>query len=234
MSLWEVERTMSNGNSETLSDEQVKQAASETVRQGADIRARVHDITLLALQSHHFDRHGIREVVRTVTEGIALGADQNRGDLRRAMSEALKGLDEALVRSAEAGSQAIRQLASTGKDFSETELKQALATLRKLEDDFLATAGQVADAASARVRPELRHTLSVVRHSGTDTGKQVARLMGDFAQKFSAASLDAAIAGIEAAGEVGSRFAQLASGILSGLADALQPKAPEQKPAQKD
>ncbi|HEX6829332.1 MAG TPA: DUF6781 family protein, partial [Burkholderiales bacterium] len=100
---------MANGNSEPLSDEQVKQAASETVRQGADIRDRVHDITLLALQSHRFDRHGIREVVRTVTEGIALGADQGRGDMRRAMSEALKGLDEALVRSAEAGSQAIRQ-----------------------------------------------------------------------------------------------------------------------------
>lgn len=225
---------MADSNSQPLSDEQVKQAASETLRQGTDIRARVHDITLLALQNHRFDRHGIREVVRAVTEGIALGADQSRGDMRRAMSEGLKGLDQALVTSAEAGSQAIKQLAATGKDFSEGELKQALATLRKLEDDFLATAGQVADAASARVRPELRHTLSVVRHGGTDTGKHVAALMGDFAQRFSAASLDAAIAGIEAAGEVGSRFAQLASGILSGLADALQPRPPEQKPEQKD
>jgi hypothetical protein len=225
---------MSDGNTEALSNEQVRQAASETVREGTDIRARVHDITLLALQSHRFDRHGVREVVRAVTEGIALGADQSRGDMRGAMAEALKGLDQALVRSAEAGSQAIRQLASTSRDFSDSELKQALATLRKLEDDFLATAGQVADAASARVRPELRHTLSVVRHSGTDTGKLVAQIMGDFAQRFSAASLDAAIAGLEAAGEVGSRFAQLASGILSGLADALQPKAPGPKPGQKE
>lgn len=226
---------MSDANSaEALSNEQARQAASDTVREGSDIRARVHDITLLALQSHRFDRHGIREVVRAVTEGIALGADQSRGDMRRAMAEALKGLDQALVRSAEAGSQAVRQLATTSKDFSEGELKQALVTLRKLEDDFFATAGQVADAASARVRPELRHTLSTVRHSGTETGKLVAQIMGDFAQRFSAASLDAAIAGIEAAGEVGSRFAQLASGILSGLADALQPKAPEQKPEQKD
>jgi predicted phage tail protein len=229
---------MNDGNSQALSEEQVRQAASETLREGTDIRARVHDITLLALRNHRFDRHGIREVVRAVTEGIALGAGEGRGDMRRALSEALKGLDQALVKSAEAGSRAIEQLASTSRDFSDSELKQALATLRKLEDDFLATAGQVAEAANARVRPELRHTLSVVRQSGTETGKLVASLMADLAQRFSAASLDAAIAGIEAAGAVGSRFALLASGILSGLADALQPppkeSTPQQKPEQKD
>ena len=97
--------------------------------------------------------------------------------------------------------------------------------MRKLEDDFLSTVGQVADAASTQVQPELREALRSARKSGTETGKQVALTMGDFAQKFSAASADAAIAGIEAAGQFGARFAAVASGVLGGLADALRASA---------
>ena len=136
--------------------------------------------------------------------------------MRQAMSEALRGIDQALRTSAEAGHMALKQLAATGRTFSDNEFKTALANLRKLEDDFLATVGQVADAASAKVRPELREALRNARKSGTETGKQVALTMGDFAQKFSAASLEAAFAGMEAAGQFGARFAAVASGILGG------------------
>ena len=60
------------------SADDIKQAASESVRAGVDIRARIHDVTLLALKSRRFDRHGMREVVRAVTEGMALGAEDSR------------------------------------------------------------------------------------------------------------------------------------------------------------
>jgi hypothetical protein len=162
----------------------IRDAASETVRQGTDIRAKVHELTLLALQRQRFDRHGIREVVRAVTEGIAVGADKTTGDMRLATSEALRGLDQALRTSAEAGDVALKQLAKSGRSFSDAEFKQALANLRKLEDDFLKTAEMVADAANARVQPELREALRTARRTGTETGKQVALTMGDFAQKF--------------------------------------------------
>lgn len=219
--------------SEPQSQERLKQAARDTVGAGVDIRTRVHDLTLLALQSHRFDRHGIREVVRAVTEGAALGAEKNRADMRTALSDALGGLDAALRTSAEAGHAALKQLASTGKGFSDGELKQALANMRKLEEDFLATVGQVADKASEQVQPQLREVLRETRRSGTATGKQVAHTMTEFAHRFSVASLDATLAGLEAAGEFGARFAALASGILGGLADALKPPpAPPQQPQQ--
>jgi hypothetical protein len=209
--------------------EEIRAAAAETVRAGTDIRAKVHDLTLLALQRQRFDRHGIREVVRAVTEGIAVGADKSSGDLRRAMSEALHGLDQALRTSAEAGDVALKQLARSGRGFSDAEFKQALANLRKLEDDFLKTAELVADGASARVQPELREALRAARKTGTDTGKQVALTMGDFAQKFSAASLDAALAGLETASQLGTRFALVASGVLGAFADALRAPPPQEK-----
>lgn len=194
----------------------------------------MHELTLAALRRQRFDPRGVREVVRAVTEGIATGADKSSGDLRRALAEALRGLDQALRTSAEAGDVALRQLARSGRDFSDTEFKQALANLRKLEDDFLKTAELVAEGASARVQPELREALRNARRTGTETGKQVALTMGELAQKFSAASLDAALAGLEAASQVGQRFALVASGVLGAFADALRapPPAPQEQPVQ--
>jgi len=225
---------MAKNPPQDLSGERVKEVASDTARQGTDIRAKVHELTLLALQRQRFDRHGMREVIRAVTEGVAVGAEKSQTDLRTVLSEGLKGLDQALRTSAEAGHSALTQLAATGKDFSDHEFKQALGNLRKLEDDFLSTVGQVADAASERVQPELREALRAARRTGTETGKQAALAMGDFAQKFSAASVDATIAGLEAAGEFGQRFALVASGILGGLADALRGPPPESKDKPKE
>lgn len=204
----------------------VKEAASATVSEGIDIRSRVHDITLLAMTRRRLDRHGLREVVRAVTEGIASGAEKNRGDMRLALSEAFRGLDDAVKRSAEASREALRQLTATSRDFSERELKQALANIRRIEEDFINTASQAADAANATVRPELRQVIHNARQAGTETSRQVAATMTEFAHRFSVASIDAALAGLEAATEVGARFSQIASGILGGIADALaQPRS---------
>lgn len=212
------------------SPDDIKRAASESMRAGVDIRAKIHDVTLLALRNRRFDRHGMQEVVRAVTDGMALGAEQSRSDLRQALAEAFRGMDQALTRSAEAGGAALRQLAVTGKDLSDTEIKQALATMKKLEDDFLATAGHAAEAASEKIRPELRRILDTARQTGTETGKVTATNMTELTRRFSVASLDVALAGMEVAAEVGTRFAQLAGGILGGIADALAEPRPDKKP----
>ena len=55
---------MAANTPQDLSDEGIKAAARETVRQGADIRAKVHELTLAALRRQRFDRHGMRDVIR--------------------------------------------------------------------------------------------------------------------------------------------------------------------------
>src|SRR5215204_2590005 len=117
---------MHENSPDDVTEAQIRAAASESVRQGNDIRAQVHEITLRALQSRRFDRNGIREVVRAVTEGTALGAERKHTGMRQAMSEALQGLDQALRTSAEAGGEALKQLTASGRSFSDNELKQAL------------------------------------------------------------------------------------------------------------
>lgn len=227
-------------SSQRFSNEQLRESASGSMRGAGDIHDRVHDLTLLALRSRRFDRREIREVVRAITEGITLGAGESRADLRHALAEAFRGLDEALRKSTEAGQTALRQLIATGREFSEHELKQALADMRKLEEDFLSTVEQVAEGANARVRPELREVLARARRGGTRTGRQLAGMMAEFAQRFSAASFDVALSGLEAASEFSARFAQAAGGALAGMADAIAEQrargaedvAPAPKPAE--
>ena len=192
-----------------MSDE-IRDAATESAREGGDLRARVHDLTLEALKARRFDREAIRDVVRAVTEGIGRGAEGSRLGVRQTLAEGFRGMDQALSASVQAGQEALRQMVAAGRGLSENEVKQALAGMRKIEEDFVATVREVAHSANERVRPELTEVLRQALHAGTETGRQSARLMTEFA-----------LGGLELAGEFGARFAQLAGGILAGMADAL-------------
>ena len=110
-------------------------------------------------------------------------------------------------------------------------MKQAHANLTKLEQDVLDTGGQVAEGTSESVRPELRAALRNARQAGTATGKQVAHTVGEFAQKFGAASFEATLTGLETAADFGQRFTLIASGILSGMAEALRTE-PKKEPTE--
>lgn len=229
-------------STQAFSSERIRESASGSMRGGGDIHTRVHDLTLRALRSRRFDRREIREVVRAITEGLTIGAEQSRADLRHSLAEGFRGLDEALRASTEAGQTALRQLVATGRDFSERELKHALADMRKIEEDFLSTVEQVAEGANEHVRPALRDVLTRARRGGTHTGRQIAGMMAEFAQRFSAATFDVALGGLEAASEFSARFAQAAGGALAGIADAVAERragetakgspSPAEKPAE--
>jgi hypothetical protein len=188
----------------------ISQAASDSVSKDENVRQRVHDVTLEALKARRFDREAMREVVRAVTEGMTRGAEGSRLGVRHALAEGFRGMDQALTKSVQAGHEALRQMMATGRSISDNEVKQALAGLRKVEEDLVATVDQVAHSANERVRPELREVLRQAAHAGTETSRHTAKLMAEFT-----------LTGIELAGEFGVRFAQLAGGVLAGMADAL-------------
>ena len=203
---------------EDRSTESIRRAASDSIKAGEDVARRVRDLTLAALRNRSFDREGIREVVRAVAEGMAAAAPASGGTMRKALGEAFRGMDEALTKSVEAGEAALRQLVATGRGISDNEVKQALAGLKKIEEDFVETVSQVATSANERARPELRALVERATHAGTETGKQTARLMAEFT-----------FAGMELAGEFSVRFARMASGVLAGMADALEKSAAEKR-----
>ena len=53
--------------------------------------------------------------------------------------------------------------------------------------------------------------------------------MTELTRSFAGTSLKFTLAGIEVAGEFGARFAQVASGVLAGMADALDKSSAETK-----
>ena len=199
-------------------EDSLRKAASDAMKAGEDVTRRVRELTLAALRNRSFDREGIREVVRAVTEGMAAAAPASGGSLRQAMAQAFRGMDEALTKSVEAGESAVRQMVATGRGVADNEVKQALAGLKKIEEDFVDTVSKVAASANERARPELRALVERATHAGTETGKQTAKLMAEFTAS-----------GMELAGQFSVRFARMASGVLAGMADALEKSAAEKK-----
>ena len=200
------------------STDSIRKAAVDAMKSGGDVARRVQEVTLEALRNRRFDREGIRDVVRAVTEGMASAAPTSGGTVRQVMGQAFRGMDEALTKSVEAGEQALRQLVSTGRGVADNEVKQALAGLKKIEEDFIVTVSKVASSANERARPELRALVERATHAGTETGRQTAKLMAEFT-----------FAGMELAGQFSVRFAQMASGVLAGMADALEKSAAEKR-----
>jgi hypothetical protein len=199
-------------------EDNLRQAAGEAMKAGEHVTRRFRDLTLSALSNRRFDREGIREVVRAMTEGMAAAAPASGGTMRKAMGQAFRGMDEALTKSVEAGEEALRKLVATGRSISDNEVKQALAGLKKIEEDFLSTVNQVAETANERARPELRELAQRAARAGTETGRQAASLMADVT-----------FSGIELAGHFSARFAQMASGVLAGMADALEKSAADRQ-----
>jgi hypothetical protein len=193
------------------STDSIRKAAADAIKSGGDVARRVQEVTLEALRNRRFDREGIRDVVRAVTEGMAAAAPASGGTVRQVMGQAFRGMDEALTKSVQAGEEALRQLVATGRNLNDNEVKQALAGLKKIEEDFVASVSQVAASANERARPELQELVRRATHAGTETGRQVAHLMSEFT-----------FSGLELAGQFSVRFAQMASGVLAGMADALE------------
>jgi hypothetical protein len=200
------------------STDSIRKAAIDAMKSGEDVARRMREVTLEALRNRRFDREGIRDVVRAVTEGMASAAPASGGTVRQVMGQAFRGMDEALTKSVEAGEQALRQLVATGRGMADHEVKDALAGLKKIEHDFIDTVSKVAGSANERAGPELRALVERATQFGTETGKQTAKLMAEFT-----------FTGIELAGQFSARFAQMASGVLAGMADALEKSAAEKR-----
>jgi hypothetical protein len=128
----------------------------------------------------------------------------------------VRQLDDALVKSASATHGALQQLASRGQDFTDNDLKEALASLRKLEEDYVAVANRLSEAMSANLRRELTELATHAQNIGVEASVRVASMMGEFASSMSAGSGLATVRGASA------RVAMLASGVMAGIADALR------------
>src|SRR5215472_3670257 len=177
------------------------------------IRERVKELTSQVLQQGRVDPEAIRKVAGAVL-GRTPGSTAVAGaKARESFAEAVRQLDDALVNSAGAAHGALQQLASRGQDFTDNDLKEALVSLRKLEEDYVAASNRIAEALSANLRRKMTEIAAHAQNLGVEASVRVANMMGDFAGSVGAGS--ATVRGASA------HIAMLASGVLAGIGDAL-------------
>ncbi len=205
-----------------LSVASIRRGADAATRRDAGIRETVRNLTLKALRDRSLDPSEIKVVVKAMTEGIATGAARRSGDMRAALSQAFAGLDEAVGKAAEAAHLTLRELIARSRDLNDHELRRALDNVRRMEKDFLSTVGKAANSAQIKVQRELRDIVTHAQRAGTDTGAKVAATLSEFSTSMGSVMAVSARAGFQTTRSVGTRFAELAGGMLDGMADALK------------
>jgi hypothetical protein len=194
-------------------------SATDTTPAAAEeqpIRERVKELTSQVLQGR-LDPEAVREVASAVFGRTPGSVAVTGAKTREFFAEAVRQLDDALVKSASAVHGALQKLASRGQDFTDNDLKEALASLRKLEEDYVAVSNRLAEAMSANLRREMTEIAAHAQNLGVEASVRVASMMGEFAS-----SMGAAGSGLATARGASARMATLASGVLAGIADALR------------
>jgi len=197
--------------------------AASTTLEDQPIRERVKELTSQVLQQGRVNPEAVREVVSAVLGRTPGSADVSGAKAREFFTDAVRQLDDALIKSASAAHGALQQLASRGQDFTDNDLKEAMVSLRKLEEDYVAVANRLAEAMSANLRREMTELAAHAQNLGVEASVRVASMMGEFANSMGAGSGLATVRGASA------RMAMLASGVLAGIADALRDQSEAKK-----
>jgi hypothetical protein len=191
-------------------------AASTVPTEDQMIRERVKGLTSQALQEGRIDPEAVRDIARAVIGGTPGNMGMSGVETRELFVESVRKLDEALVKSARATHDALQQLATRGKDFTDNDLKEALVSLRNLEQDYAAAASHIAEAMTGNLGREMMELAARAQNVGVEASARVASMMSDFAGGVGATS------GMAKIRDASVRMALLASGVLAGVADALR------------
>ncbi|MBA2352144.1 MAG: hypothetical protein M3Q32_07150 [Pseudomonadota bacterium] len=203
-------------------DDILKNLASEAVKQGENVRTTVRDLTLKALQARELSLGQIKQVLKSVTAGVNLGAADAKIDVEKTLTAALAGMDDALLKAARASQVALQQLSRSGEDFEQSQMKTALNELQRLEDEFLKTVQEASEGAETQVKSQWAAVLRNTRTGGTETGAQVAATIQQYTTQAQAAMRAQREAGLKTAHLLTQNFATLASGVLIGMTEAMQ------------
>ena len=203
-------------------DEVLKGLARESVKQGENLRSAVRELTLNALKSRELTLSEIKRVVRSVSEGVNLGATAAKLDGERVFSEALAGMDDAVLKAVQANHLALQQLSAQGQSMRESHMKKALDELERLEDEFVASVKEATKKGSKQVKDQWASVLQQKQAVGLETAAQIEATMEHFGDQMREAVKQQRRTALKTAEVMAENFTTLANGILIGLTEGLQ------------
>ena len=203
-------------------DEVLKGLARESVKQGENLRSAVRELTLNALKGRELTLSEIKRVVRSVSEGVNLGAAASKLDGERVFGEALAGMDEAVLKAVQANHLALQQLSAQGQSLRESHMKKALDELERMEDAFLSSVKDAAKQGSKQMKDQWAAVLQRTETRGTETASQIEATLEEFGDRMHEAIKQQRRTALKATEAMAENFTTLASGILIGLTEGLQ------------
>jgi hypothetical protein len=187
-----------------------------------DIGARVHAITLKAIEQRDVSLSEIRSVLSSVTDGVQLGLAQRGGEIAQALREAVGGMDSALVKFAQRIQLSVEESIANGKEFREGELKQSLETLRDLEKSLVETLRKTADQSSGVIKTEMSSLSAHLTHTGTDAGGQALATLAKLSEQAHGVVHTGKIKLEQGSRDIAGRVVQFTGGVLTGVGEALR------------
>jgi hypothetical protein len=213
-------------------DALVEMFSQASAKQGEALRKAVADATLKALQGRELTLENIRKVIKSVTQATSTGVAQNTGanvDVESMLRSAVAGMDAALLRAVEANRTALAQFVERGAGLQETQLKQALANVEKMEDAFFAAVTKATQSGS--LEGAWGNVLDATRAKGTDTGARATAVVEQLMSQAQSAMRQSRASGMRAAQAMMDSYAALVSGVLIGMSEGLQQGAGASPPA---
>jgi hypothetical protein len=205
---------------------------SASARQGAQLKKAVSDTTLAALQGRELTLKNIRAALKAVSEAASLGAAKNANagiDVEALLDNAVAGMDDALLKAVDANRVALQQLVAQGADLREKHLKKALDDLDKFEDTMFAALKKTADGAGAPLAGAWSQVIEKMQAGGTLSGAKAAGTAEQLAEQMQGALRSTRAASMRAAQVMAESYATMVSGVLIGMSEAMQAKAPAKK-----
>jgi hypothetical protein len=200
-----------------IDQQNVKDAVRAVVMSGDDVHRLVKDITLKALTTGQLDMDNIKYVTEAVGKGIDEGINTQDEHAKEVFNHAATALDDALAIAAEASKLAVEEAVSKVTDFSQHDFDGAIKNIEEMEALFFDTLGKVAKGSNQVVADIVNDFIDHTRRSGTAVGKQALNALEalkDLPKISTGIIISSTVATTSA-------LAQIASGILMGIAESL-------------
>ena len=196
-----------------------------TARGGTQLRQAASQATLQALQGRELTLKNIRAALKSVSEAASLGAMKNTRagvDPEALLEKAVSGMDDALMKAVDANRAALQQFVAQGADLREKHLKKAVSDLEKFEDTMFDALRRTAQGAGSPLAGAWSQVLEKMQAGGTASGTHAAATAEQMINQAHEAARASRAAGLRAAQALAEGYTAMVSGVLLGMAEALQ------------
>lgn len=206
------------------------------VEQGHDVQEAVRQLTLRKISARSLDIESLRQIASAVLRGarsgarkeLSLSAGQSE-NARAQLKQAVTGLDVALAQFAEASKLAVEEAAGRAQEFSSGDLARTRTDLVALEAMFMETLQTSASGTKDVAGDILLDLAAHSRTHGSAVGAQLKDTLAVISHQIGITGRTQVAAGLHLAKATSDLVRQIAAGVLTGVADHVNPSHSKNK-----